>query len=195
MDMAEAVKPLNRIPAVAEACTVPDQITLATAGEILSKRFPNSNAAGVRLDIAVRCAEVRLYAGDKPEPVSPNFFAGHLRVVVAVDGRLEIRATRAIVGTHVWTVDREDILKLIEGDASATASRNPRGAGRKPSYDRDFVINAAWAYICENDVPSSLDALSTSLRVEHESKIPELSRCKEILAQAWPMMQASVRRR
>jgi hypothetical protein len=144
--MAKAAKSSTRTSAVAEDPTADDRINFNGAGELLSKRFPNVHMACTRLDEAIRCAQVRLYAGD--HIVSPDFFAGHLRIAVAVDGRLELRPTRAIVGTFVWTVLREDVLNL------ETGKRNPRNAGVDKKFDRDFMVAEAEAYVRKNGLPS-----------------------------------------
>src|ERR1700730_6310932 len=114
MSMGKAKQSSTRISTVAEDSTASDRISVETAGEILLKRFTNTHMACTRLDEAIRCAQVRLYAGE--HLVSPDFFTGHLRVAVAVDGRLELHPTRAIDGTFVWTVRREDVLSLVDAD-------------------------------------------------------------------------------
>jgi hypothetical protein len=185
--MGKAVKSPTRIPAVAE--DVSDRVSLETAGEMLIKHFANMHMACTRLDDAIRCAQVRLYAGE--QPVSPDFFAGHLRVAVTVDGRLEICPTRAIDGAHVWAVRREEVLKLKEGAAPATV--NDRGAGRRRKYVSDIELhNLAWAFVFSNGLPPgsdqkpTLEALCNALRLDHQDKVPRISRCMEILGPSWP---------
>jgi hypothetical protein len=189
--MGKAAEPLSRIPAIAEVPPPGDRISVMQAGELLLRRFPNPHTACAKLDDAIRHAQVRLYAGEHlTDPVDPGIFTTHLRVAVTKDGRLEVRATRALNGTFIWTVGREGILKLIEGDVSATAGRNPRGAGRKRKYVSETdLLNMAWAYVYKNGAPPSLEALCDALRDEHKNKVPKVSRCAELLGPNWPAIK------
>jgi hypothetical protein len=134
--MSKAAESPTRISAVAEDPTANDRIAFEKAGELLLKRFNNMHMVCTRLDEAIRCAQVRLYASD--HIVNPDFFTGHLRVAVAVDGRLEIQPTRAIDRTYVWTVRRDDVLGLVDaGKPDATSDSPPTRRGRISKFDWD----------------------------------------------------------
>ena len=186
--MAKAAKASTGNAARAEAV----RISIVTAGEMLVKRFANMHMAATQLDEAIRSSTVQLFADDHPETISPNFFARHLRVEAVVNGsRLEIRPTRALAKTYTWTVDRDDVRKLVEGnDAPPTTSNPPKHkAGRKPIYDPELVEREAWAYVYEHGCPASLESLAIGLKVAVGEGIPEITKAKEILRPVYDRME------
>jgi hypothetical protein len=138
----EAAETPTQLPAIAEAPSAADErISFEKAGELLIGRYHNAHSVCVGLDIAIRGAMVRLYAGDRP--VSPSFYAGHLRVAAAVDGRVELLPTRAINATYVWTLLCEDVLKLADA-VDATSKPDAASESVPPRTRRGPQVKFAW---------------------------------------------------
>jgi hypothetical protein len=170
------------------------RISVHEAGTLLLKHYGKLHEARESLDNGIRRGVVRLWAdGEGGEGlVPPDLFASHLFVKVTPDGRFEIGMTRGAVPC-VYTISRASVMALIEQLEKPTG--NPRGAGRKPVHEPEFVIVEAWAHVIEEGLPLSLEALCHALRTKHGKKVPKVSQCKDILAQNWRIMEQAHRRR
>jgi hypothetical protein len=90
--------------------------TVEEAGALLLKHFGRIHRAREWLDEAIRNGDVRLLCSDGIETrvVNPEFFSNHLRVGIATDGRMEIKATRALApGRYEWRPARRELDTLI----------------------------------------------------------------------------------
>jgi len=78
--------------------------------------------------------------------------------------------------------------------AAPASPKNPRGAGNKRTFDREFILTEAAAYILENDLPAGLDELVTALQLKLGKKMPGDTQGKKILRSFFRRMKQALGR-
>jgi hypothetical protein len=83
-----------------------------------------------------------------------------------------------------------------QAPASSTSltPRNPRGAGAKRDFDREFILIEAAAYVWENGLPSTLEELVHALQLTLGDKVPRDTQGKKILAPFFQRMKQALGR-
>jgi hypothetical protein len=120
-----------------------DQIPLEEAGGMLCKAFGNSHVSRERLDKAIREGVVRLWCD--VNRVSPEYFAGELRVALAADERFTVAPTSPIGWArtdYMWTVSRKNIAELIKREKPVKDKYKKQSAGpvgHPKEYDYDQI--------------------------------------------------------
>jgi hypothetical protein len=204
--MGKAGRSRNQISAAAEESAGFDQTEWMHWHDALAcgERLAGSiSTAGRELDAKRRSGEVRALArysapDGKVEvrklPGDIEFTAASgMRKAFSAEWTREMRERRG--GSYTVWVHRVDVGRLWPSGEQPTAlavGSNPRRAGANPKYDREFLINHAWAYVFERGLPepASLEGLIGGLRDIHgSSKVPEVSRAKEILGPAWRLIK------
>jgi hypothetical protein len=72
---------------------------------------------------------------------------------------------------------------------------NPRGAGSKQKFDREFILIEAAAYVAENDLPSSLEDLVGALQLILGDKMAGDTQGKNILRPFFRRVKQALGRR
>jgi hypothetical protein len=92
-------------------------------------------------------------------------------------------------GSYTLWVRRTDVERLWDLPITPTGGPNPRGAGRKPKYDPEFIRNEAWAHAYENGLPGSLEGLVHDLQLKLGGRMPEDSQAKKLLRPVFERME------
>src|SRR5262249_39032878 len=126
-------------------CTVEEAVAL------LLKHFGRLHRARECLDTAIQNNDARLLCGDNV--VNPDFFANHLRIAIAPDGRAEIKATRSLEpGPHDWRLVRRAMearaappppLVPIETEAPSPSPPSPPPPPAQESTPIALLVEAA----------------------------------------------------
>jgi hypothetical protein len=78
--------------------------------------------------------------------------------------------------------------------STSLTPRNPRGAGAKRDFDREFILIEAAAYVWENGLPSTLEELVHALQLTLGDKVPRDTQGKKILAPFFQRMKQALGR-
>jgi hypothetical protein len=157
----------------------PETITIDAAFQrLLSQRPGQPYDVCERMEAAIRAHDLFLFA-DGVE-VSPDFFKRH-HLQVAYDptrrtAKIDM-TSRAVVMPARWTIGG-DIEKVA-------AKRAPHNAGGKREFDREWFLIEAAAFIVENDLPHSVNALCHRMQERLGDRAPGDTLGREILAPLW----------
>jgi hypothetical protein len=121
------------------------------------------------------------------------------------DDRLEVarvwrgRGAPSWVGTWYFFVARKRFERLYSAAAQAPtpsilSAPNPRGAGTKQKFNREFILIEAAVYVMETDLPSGLEELVHALQSKLGNKMPKDTQGKEILGPFFRRMKQALGR-
>jgi hypothetical protein len=76
--------------------------------------------------------------------------------------------------------------------STSLTPRNPRGAGAKRDFDREFILIEAAAYVMTNNLPPSLEELVQALQLTLKDKMPKDTQGKKILGPFFRRMKQAL---
>jgi hypothetical protein len=82
-----------------------------------------------------------------------------------------------------------DLDKLKQNVGQSLPAQNPRGAGRRRKFDREFILIEAAAHVWINGLPSQLDELVVQLQEALSDDMPKDTLAKEILGPFFTRME------
>jgi hypothetical protein len=173
-----------KIRLLADGIVVPPHL-YPTHLAVVAKIAPDGRAS---LQVVLR----RTFGVPKKVKAEPTWKT-HLAVVAEMVGAVLGYDKSGDESIEQWTVERRSFEANREQQESKLIT-NPRGAGTKRKFDREFILTEAAAYVVTDDLPSTLEELVHALQSTLGDKMPKDTQGKNILGPFFLRMKQALGR-